>query len=81
MEGGEGETKHNAVYFDFMPITKQDQEKWQSWIDALRSPRRELTSWESDFIDSIETQIHDQERMSEKQAEILERIYAEKSRT
>jgi hypothetical protein len=53
----------------------------QEWIDAIVSEASdELTNWEISFIDNIQEQLNRYGRLSEKQEEILERIYAEKTR-
>lgn len=49
------------------------------WLDALETPSQDLTSWETDFLDSIREQVASGRRLSERQAEIVERIYAEKT--
>lgn len=46
-------------------------------LRELESPSRTLTSWEEKFLESINTQWQDREWLSERQMEILERIYAE----
>lgn len=57
----------------------QTVEVYKSWVDALKNEASdELTNWEIDFIDSIENQLTFR-NLSEKQAEILERIYANKT--
>lgn len=40
---------------------------------------RKLSKWEQDFIESISSQYEERGRLSEKQCEVLERIYAEKT--
>lgn len=59
----------------------QPIEVYISWVEAIRDEVSErLTSWESDFIDSIEGRLAFGNNLSEKQAGILERIYAEKTK-
>lgn len=57
---------------------------YKSWIDAIKTDGINLSKWEEDFVDSLEEQIESrkgrEEPLSEKQAEILERIYAEKTK-
>ena len=48
-------------------------------LGELETPKRELTKWEDDFIGSITEQFERQGSLSERQVEILERIYAEKT--
>lgn len=49
------------------------------WIEALASPNKELSKWEMDFIESVTDQWERYHRLSDRQIEILERIYAEKT--
>lgn len=51
----------------------------QGWLDALENPRRELTAWEDDFVVSVEEQFNARGVISDRQEEILEKIYAEKT--
>lgn len=48
-------------------------------LDALETLNRELTKWEEDFVASVSEQFAQRGSISERQAEILERIYAEKT--
>lgn len=50
------------------------------WIIAVQQDSHDLTQWEADFIDSLSAQFEQRKSMSERQEEILERIYAEKTR-
>ena len=47
----------------------------QHWLDVISTEGRNLTKWEEDFIE----QMMDAKYISEKQAEIIERIYVEKT--
>lgn len=59
----------------------QPTEVYQSWLQAIRDEASDkLTSWEIDFIDSIEGRLAFGGSLSEKQATVLERIYAEKTK-
>lgn len=49
------------------------------WIAAVQEKGRGLTKWEEDFIESIAEQFDERDSISDKQEEILERIYAEKT--
>jgi hypothetical protein len=52
----------------------------QHMLDSLETPSRELTKWEDDFVESLREQFSSsRSRLSERQLEILERIYAEKT--
>lgn len=58
---------------------KQSKEVIQSWLDALDNPRHELTKWEEEFLDNTAEQFAVSSRISDRQEEILERIYSEKT--
>lgn len=49
------------------------------FFESLRNPRRTLTEWEENFLSSIEYQYNQRGSLSDKQFEILERIYSEKT--
>ena len=49
------------------------------WIDRVNTEGVNLSAWERSFMESITDQFERSGRLSEKQAEILERIYAEKT--
>lgn len=63
-----------------MAVTNELVDKWKSWIESCKEVRSKLTSWESDFIDDIEYQLEVCRNLTIRQAEILENIYAKKSR-
>lgn len=58
---------------------KQPKEVIKHWIDTVKAEGRNLTKWETDFIESLADQFDARGSVSEKQQEILERIYAEKT--
>lgn len=49
------------------------------WLDQIEQNGRGLTKWEEDFVESVSEQFIDTGSISDKQEEILERIYAEKT--
>lgn len=51
----------------------------EHFLEALESPCRDLTKWEQDFIESVGNQFAERRTLSDRQFEILERIYAEKT--
>ncbi len=51
----------------------------EHFLESLKNPSRTLTEWEENFIASIEYQYNMKRKLSDKQFEILERIYAEKT--
>ena len=52
---------------------------WDHWIDTIQEQGVNLTKWEEDFISSLNEQRGSNRKLSERQAEILERIYSEKT--
>lgn len=62
-----------------LDMGKQDPEPdIEGWLDAVISEARNLTKWEEDFITSVYDQWERSGFLSERQLEILERIYTEK---
>lgn len=58
----------------------KDPEILRSWVDAIMEEASDkLSSWEIDFVESIDRQLRGGRVLSQKQEEILERIYAEKT--
>lgn len=51
----------------------------QHMISELTDPSKPLTQWEKNFHESVSDQFSRGRTLSEKQFEILERIYAEKT--
>lgn len=62
----------------FKPKAPQVYKDWVKTI--LEEASDTLSDWESNFIDSIETQLTRGYTLSEKQDEILDKIYAEKTK-
>ena len=56
-----------------------EQDDWDNWIEAVQADGVNLSTWEIDFVESLEAQRKQGRRLSEKQVETLERIYAEKT--
>lgn len=48
-------------------------------LSALETPSKTLTTWEAQFIESLSDQFHHRGMLSDRQIEILERIYTEKT--
>lgn len=65
------------------PITRNAEPEKAKLIDhmfeLLETPNKELTSWEEDFLASTKEQWELRWWLSDRQFEILERIYAEKT--
>lgn len=57
----------------------QDREVIKDWISRVNEDGRGLTDWEQNFMKSITDQFEQRGSLSDKQEEILERIYAEKT--
>lgn len=61
---------------------KQKPEVIAHWINTVNTEAlHKLTKWELDFMESITEQFEKRNSISDKQEEILERIYAEKTPT
>lgn len=48
------------------------------WLECCENKARNLTHWERSFLESVQDQFDRSGHLSEKQVEILERIYTEK---
>lgn len=59
--------------------TSNDPENIDHFLACLRNPKRTLTQWEENFLDSVEYQYNNKRTLTDKQFEILERIYSEKT--
>lgn len=65
--------------FSSKPWTPLSVEVYQSWVEAIETEASDkLTSWESDFVADISILLERNRALSKSQAEVLERIYAEK---
>jgi len=62
-----------------MSRTKQTLATHKIWIEACLDNYHRLTKWEDDFIHSIQEQLELHGSLSEKQEEILERIFADRT--
>jgi hypothetical protein len=51
----------------------------QHWLFQVLYHSKDLTDWERKFLVDIDKQFHRTGRLSQKQQEIVERIYAEKT--
>ena len=58
---------------------EKDAKIVQGWVDQVNDEGRNLTSWELGFMESITDQFTKTKSLSDRQLEILERIYAEKT--
>lgn len=57
-----------------------DYQLHKSWIEKCDEDRDRLSKWESDFVDSVNESLEKYGKLSYRQAEILERIYTDKTR-
>lgn len=57
----------------------KDPQVIEDWINHVNERGVNLTKWEKDFMESITEQFANRRSLSDKQEEILERIYAEKT--
>ena len=57
---------------------KYSHEIIEDWIIRVIGEGLNLSQWEKDFVDSIQDQFDRSGHLSEKQIDILERIYTEK---
>ena len=57
------------------------REELQGFIDAIRAhgPRRGLTKWEGDFVESVAEQLSERGTLTDKQIDTLDRIYADRT--
>lgn len=60
---------------------QKDPEVIADWLEQIRINGRNLTKWEEDFVDSVAEQFSEKRWISDKQENILERIYSEKTPT
>lgn len=58
---------------------KYTPEVIRDWFKQLEAPNKELTSWEVSFVESVSDQFTRSGSLSDRQIEILEKIYAEKT--
>ena len=63
-----------------MQRKQPDMKVVAEWIDrALTQSHKPLTEWEQHFMESVSDQLYHYGTLSERQIEIIERIYAEKT--
>ena len=55
-----------------------DRKVIQQWLDDIANEGWNLTKWEESFIESVTDQFNKTGTVSERQEEIIERIYTEK---
>lgn len=62
-----------------MVAVRQPREVLERWVDLIQTEGRGLTDWEKQFIANVAGQLHYEGGISERQEEILEGLYAEKT--
>lgn len=64
---------------DRMDRTPKTPEMIEHFLKELQMPAKTLTNWELQFLESISNQFDERGSLTDRQFEILEKIYAEKS--
>lgn len=63
-----------------MPPSKTPQQELiEEMLNKLDTPSKELTKWEENFLESINEQYQQRGSLSERQFDVLDRIYSEKT--
>lgn len=57
----------------------KDAKVIEHWITTINEEGRNLSKWELDFMESVTEQFSRSNSVSDKQEEIIERIYAQKT--
>ena len=57
----------------------EKQQLIEHMLNALETPTKSLTHWEVSFIESISDQYQRTRSLSDRQIEVLDRIYSEKT--
>lgn len=71
----------NKKKLEVLVADKYSKEVLQEWIEKCHSEALDdMTEWERDFVDSLEAQLQRRGSLSDRQVEILERIYTEKTK-
>lgn len=60
-------------------MTPQQQALIEHMLSELESPSKQLTDWEENFLESVAGQYAERRYLSDRQFEVLERIYTEKT--
>jgi hypothetical protein len=58
---------------------KQKPEVLWEWLDELAVPKKRLTEWEKVFVFSVTDQLAMRGSLTDKQIDILEKIYTDKT--
>lgn len=60
-------------------MTKLEQDKFAAWIEMINDEGRGLSPWETSFMESVTEQWERSKFLTDRQQEIIERIYSEKT--
>ena len=58
---------------------KPAEREWDEWLTAIQADGINLTAWEESFVEDMAVRREADRTLSEKQSEILERIYAQRT--
>jgi hypothetical protein len=58
---------------------EETKKKLQHWFDTLEEEGVNLSTWEMEFVASVKEQFERRGTLSDKQIDVLERIYADKT--
>ncbi len=59
--------------------TPNTSENVKHFIEQLESPKKKLTAWEVSFLESVSEQFDAWGQVTQKQFDVLEKLYAEKT--
>ena len=62
-----------------MPLTQDEMNDITYKLHKINTEGKKLTKWEEEFVDSVGEQFSQRRYLSERQMEILNRIYDEKT--
>lgn len=58
---------------------RQPRHVLEYWVDTIQTEGHGLTDWEKKFVGNVTLHLEEHGRISERQEEILESLYAEKT--
>jgi hypothetical protein len=68
-----------TIRFPLDTSPKHVRETLEYWITTIQEEGKRVTKWESDFVASLADQLEENGRLSERQIDILEKIYANRT--
>ena len=60
-------------------MSRQETDEHKRWVECIKTEGCRLTPWEEQFVSDIGDRLDSGYTLSDRQVEILERIYAEKT--